>query len=171
MFSKTDIEKYFSAEKSFSGLFIILGAVTVIVAVILFFAGKTNWYKGAAIPLVLIGIIQLIASANVYKRSDGDRQRLVYAYDMNPSALKNTELPRMEKVEKTFTIIQIAEVILLLAGLVLYFYFKKYPDQSFWVGFGLMLAIEAALMFGADTFAHGNAKKYTKGLQEFSSKP
>lgn len=171
MFNKADIEKYFSAEKSFSGFFMIIAAAAIVLAIILFFAGKSNAFKGAAIVLIIMSIIQLAASYTVYKRSDGDRKRLTYAYDMNPPVLKNTELPRMEKVEKTFTILLIGEVVLLLAGVGLFLYFRDNEQLAFWKGFGLALAIEAAVMLGADLYARGNATKYINGLKAYAEAP
>ena len=60
-----------------------------------FFFLKSNFYKGAAIPFVLIGLLLGIVGYTVYNRSDADRTRNVYAYDMNPSQLKNKELMRV----------------------------------------------------------------------------
>ncbi len=169
MFSKTDIEKYFIAEKNFGATFMIIGGAAILIAVLLFFIGKTNAFKGAALVIIVMGAIQLAASYTVYKRSDSDRKRLTYAYDMNPPLLKTTELQRMEKVQKNFMIIKTAEIVLLLAGIGLFLYFKNEAAKTFWVGFGLALAIEAALMFGADVFAGSNANKYLKGLREFAA--
>jgi len=171
MFNKADIEKYFSAEKTFSGIFMIVAAAAIVLAIVLFFAGKSNAYKGAAVVIVVLSIIQLAASYTVYKRSDGDRKRLTYAYDMNPPLLKNTELPRMEKVEKTFTILLIGEVVLLLAGIGLFLYFKDNEQLAFWKGLGLALAIEAAVMLGADMYAKSNAGTYIKGLKLYAEAP
>ncbi len=93
MFSKTDIEKYFIAEKQESILFLLIGIAAVAVSLIFFFALKTGFYKGAAIPLVVVGLLGIVGYS-VYKRSDGNRIRNVYAHDMNPSELKQKELPR-----------------------------------------------------------------------------
>ena len=88
MFIKTDIEKYFNAEKAESWIFIAIGTAAIITAILFFFFLKTNFYKGAAIPLLLIGLLLGVVGYTVYKRSDDDRKRNVYAYDMNPSELK-----------------------------------------------------------------------------------
>ena len=69
MFTKSDIEKYFTAEKTESLLFIILGAAAIILAIVFFFLLKSNWQKGAAIPLLLIGALQLIAGYTIYSGS------------------------------------------------------------------------------------------------------
>ena len=168
MFTKTDIEKYFTAEKSESLLFMIIGAAAIILAIVFFFLLKTNWHKGAAIPFLVIGIMHLVVGYTVYNRSDADRLQNVYAYDMNPSALKTKEIPRMETVNKNFVIYRYTEIVLLLVGLGLFFYFKKDVSKTFWVGLGLALAIEAAVSLGADYFAEARAKVYTKGLKEFT---
>jgi ABC-type xylose transport system permease subunit len=171
MFSKADIEKYFIAEKNESLLFIILGIAAIILALVFFFYLKTNWYKGAAIPFLIVGIMHFIVGVTVYKRSDGDRQRNVYAYDLNPGELKAKELPRMEKVNRNFVVIRYFEIVLLLIGLGLIFSFKNNLDKNFWVGLGMALAVEAVVSLGADYFAEKRAKEYTNGLIEFTSKP
>lgn len=121
MFSKADIEKYFIAEKQlgFYGLFV--AAVLIIAAVIFFFFLKTNFSKGAAVPLFITGLLLLIAGMTIYKRSDNDRAKNVYAYDMNPSELRDKEMPRMKKVMNSFTILKYSEIVLLLVGIFLFF--------------------------------------------------
>lgn len=170
MFTKADIEKYFIAEKNESLLFVILGIVAIVAAFILFFYIKTNWGKGAAIPFLIVGCLHLIIGYTVYKRSDADRLRNVYAYDLNPSELKLKEVPRMEKVNTNFVIYRYVEIALLLIGVSLFFYFKNNIDQAFWVGLGMALAIEATISLGADYFAEKRALQYTKGLVEFTTK-
>ena len=97
MFSKTDIETYFNAEKGESLLFIIVGIAAIILAIIFFFVIKSNWYRGAAIPFVVVGMMHLIVGYTVYNRSDADRIRNTYAYDMNPSELKKKSCPGWKK--------------------------------------------------------------------------
>ncbi|MBP9099066.1 MAG: hypothetical protein KBF74_09645, partial [Ferruginibacter sp.] len=70
MFTKSDIEKYFTAEKSESLLFVIIGFTAIIAAVVFFFFLKTNFYKGLSVPLLLIAFIQISVGFTVYKRSD-----------------------------------------------------------------------------------------------------
>jgi drug/metabolite transporter (DMT)-like permease len=167
MFSKTDIEKYFMAEKQESLLFVLIGAAGIITAVVFYFFLKTNFYKGAAIPFMLIGLLLGVVGYTVYKRSDGDRLRNVYAYDMNPSELKEKELPRMKTVMKKFVIYRYTEIVLLLAGAVLYSYFSRNFSHDFWRGFGLALAVMALLALTADFFAEKRGVVYTKGIESF----
>lgn len=168
MFTKTDIEKYFMAEKSESLVFIIIGIVAIILALLFFFLLKTNFYKGIAVPFVLVALIQLTVGYTVYKRSDADRKQNVYAYDLNPRDLRIREIPRMEKVNKNFVLYRWVEIALTIAGIVLIFLYRSNPDKSFWYGVGLGLAIQAVIMLGMDYFAEARAKAYTNGLKEFA---
>jgi hypothetical protein len=177
MLTKTVIEKYFIAEKQESIVFLAIGIIAIIIAIAGLFFTKNGMYKGAAIPLVLIGIIQITVGYTIFKRSDADRTRVVYAYDMAPTDLKTKELPRMEIVNKNFVLYRYFEIGLAIVGLILAIYFKNklgseehFGSNKFWFGLGLALAIQALLMLGADFFAEKRALHYTKLLQEFVNK-
>jgi len=131
---------------------------------------KTPFYKGAAIPLLVIGLVQLAASIPVYKNSDTSRKRYVYAYDMNPAQIKNEELPRMTSVLKKFAIIKWVEIVLLVTGLALIYYNRSQPEKAFWYGLGLTLTLQVLLMLFADNSAERRAKKYTSGMESFIKK-
>jgi len=177
MLTKTDIEKYFIAEKQESLLFIVIGIIAIIAAFVFLGILKNNFYRGAAIPLIAIGLIQIIVGYSVYKKSDADRINMVYAYDLNPTKIKNSELPRMEIVNKNFIIYRWLEIILAVTGLMLIVKFKSnaqflisWSGNAFWLGLGLFLAIQSFFMLGADYFAEKRAIIYSKGLQDFISK-
>lgn len=165
MFTKTDIEKYFNAEKSESWVFMAIGIMGIIMAIVFFFGFKTIFYKGAAIPLLLVGLLLGTVGYTVYKRSDEDRLRNVYAYDMNPSELKEKEIPRMETVMKNFVLYRYVEIALALIGIGLFFYLKNNEAQFFWKGFSLTLAIMALLALSADYFAEKRGHVYLNGLK------
>jgi hypothetical protein len=170
MFSKMDIEKYFSTEKSESLLFLIVGVVAILLSLAFFFFMKSNIYffKGAAIPLFLIGLIQVVAGYTIYKRSDEDRKRIVYACDMNPTQLKNEEIPRMQVVMKNFVIYRWVEVAFIIAGLILLFMFRATPDKKICYGLGLTPAIQAVIMLSLDFFAEKRGHIYLKGIRDFT---
>jgi hypothetical protein len=169
MFSKTDIEQYFSAEKQGSLFFLAVGITAVLAAFILFFVLKTPFYKGVAIPMILVGLIAGAIGFTIYKRSDDDRIRNVYAYDLNPDELKQKEYPRMQKVMKSFRIILIAEAVLLLAGIFLFFYFRTNAAQQWWSGIGAGLFLMAVAALFLDIAAERRAAVYIKGLSSFVS--
>src|SRR5271170_5936413 len=102
MFTKADIEKYFLAEKQESLAFLVVRIIAILLAAGFFFLWKTNFAKGAAVPLLIIGLIQVVVGYTVYARSDNQRIDNVYACDMNPNKLKKDELPRIKRVNKDF---------------------------------------------------------------------
>ncbi|MCU0388386.1 MAG: hypothetical protein MUE71_07240 [Chitinophagaceae bacterium] len=167
MFTKADVEAYFNGEKQESLLFMIIGVVAVLAATFLFFYLKHQWAKGAAIPVLLIGIIQLVVGYTVFSRSDEQRKDIVYKMDMNTDALAKEELPRMEKVMKNFAAYRYTEIGLLLTGAVLFVFFRSNPDKQFWMGIGAGLALQAALMLLADGLAERRGHKYLEGMKGY----
>jgi drug/metabolite transporter (DMT)-like permease len=167
MFTKADIEKYFNAEKSESLFFILIGLAGILLAIVFYFFIKTSVYKGAAIPLLLLGLLLGIVGYTVYTRTDADRISNVYAYGMDPSALKNKELPRMKKVMKNFVLYRWAEIGLAIIGVGLFYYFKNNAGKEFWKGFGFALAMMALLALAADYFAEKRGKIYIEGIESF----
>lgn len=170
MFTKESIERYFFAEKQESLLFLIIGIAAIVLAALGWFWLKTSFYKGMAIPFVLVGLLMGIVGYTVYKRSDGDRIRNVYAYDMNPDELKSKEIPRMEIVMKNFVIYRYTEIVLLLAGIGLFFLYRTQTDKLFWGGIGMGLLIMAAIALVADGFAERRGAVYLEGLKSFVNK-
>lgn len=168
MFTKANAEAYFNAEKAESLVFLIIGLVAILAAGIVFFGLKTAFWKGAAIPLLAIGLIQAVVGYTVYSRSDKQRIDIVYKMDMNPDALLQQELPRMQTVMKNFLVYRYLEIAFLVVGLFLFFYFKHDNEKQFWIGFGLALAIQAFLMLVADGFAEKRGHYYTKGIEAFT---
>lgn len=170
MFTKADIEKYFLAEKNLSILFMVVGGLAIVSAILFFLGLKTNFYKGAAIPLIVIGLFHVAVSYAGFKKADNDRIKNVYSYDMDPAHLKEKELPRMEKFSKNLHYFLLAETLLFVLGIGLFVYFKNENSKLFLAGLGLTLAIEAALTFGADMYAKQLAQSYTNGLKVFTEK-
>jgi glucan phosphoethanolaminetransferase (alkaline phosphatase superfamily) len=170
MFSKTDIEQYFTAEKQAGVIFLSFGIVAVIAAVILFLVMKSPFYKGVAIPMILVGLIAGGIAFTIYKRSDDDRIRNVYAYDLNPDELKQKEYPRMQKVMKSFRVIIIAEIILLVTAVFLFVYFRTNAAKQLWSGAGAGLLIMTLIALALDISAQKRGAVYTKGLETFIDK-
>ena len=177
MLTKLEIEKYFIAEKQESLLFIVIGVAAIICAVVFMFFFKNNFWRGVAIPLIVVGLIQCLVGFTVYKRSDTDRMNNVYAFDMNPQQLQKKELPRMEVVNKKFVVYRWVEIALFLTAIFLIVKFKNNAvnvnsssGYNFWYGFGIALAIQSFIMLGADYFAEKRATIYTKQLEVFVEK-
>lgn len=167
MFTKADAEAYFNAEKQESLLFIIIGITAIVAALLLFFYFKQGWGKGAAWPLLLVGLIQCVVGFSVYSRSDEHRKDIVYKMDMNTDALQKEEVPRMQTVMKNFAIYRNIEIVLLLVGLTAFLFYRNQPEKAWWMGIGAALALQAGLMLLADGFAERRGSKYLQGMQQF----
>lgn len=166
------VHKYFMAEKQESLLFVIIGSVAIILSIVFFFFIKSNpsFYKGAAIPLMAIGLLLGVVGYTVYARSEEQRKSVAYDMGLNPAAYINSqELPRMKKVMKNFAIYRYAEIILALAGVALFFYFRNQNDKQFLTGLGLTLAIMAITALAADYFAEKRGAVYTKELENIAT--
>jgi drug/metabolite transporter (DMT)-like permease len=170
MFTKTDIEKYFLAEKNSGLIFLIIGIIAILLAIGFFFFWKTNFAKGVAVPLLIIGLIQAVAGYTVYAGSDNQRIDNVYAFDMNPSKLRSEELPRMKMVNRNFIIYQWVEFAFIIAGIVLIVLYKGNAERSFLFGLGIALLIQGALTFGADYLAEKRSIIYTQQLETLIKK-
>lgn len=166
MYNKAGAEAYFMAEKQTALFILIVGAAALISAVLLYWLGGKPFWKGFALPLGLIALVQLAVGYTVYTRSDSQRKDVVYKMDMNPQAIANEELPRMEKVMKQFVVYRYAEIVLLAAGVILFFYFRQKPTGAFWSGVGLALALQAVLMLAVDFTAEQRGEKYMQVLNE-----
>lgn len=153
-------------------MFLIVGIVALLLAVVFWFFIKSNpsFFKGAAIPLLAIGLIQLVVGYTVYSRTDKQKTDVAYNLGMEPvNYVKQTEQPRMKTVMKNFVIYRWVEIAFIITGLVLIFLFRSNPDKSFWYGFGVALAIQAIIMLGADYFAEKRGKVYTAELENIIS--
>lgn len=172
MLNKSVIEQYFLAEKNAGLLFLIIGIVGIILAIVFFFFLKTEFYKGAAYVLVIAGLIQGGVGYTIYSRSDKQRVENVYAFDMDPGTLKNKELPRMEKAVSGIKVFLLIELILLLAGVIIVFKNKHVLSSgishSLWMGIGILLIVQALVLTGADYFAYKRGKQYLEDLRVFA---
>ena len=163
------IYRYFTGEKQESLLFIILGLIALVLAVVCWFAikGTPSFYKGAAIPLLAIGLIQLVVGYTVYARTDKQNKDIAYNIGLQPvTYTKQTELPRMEKVMKHLVLYRWIEIGFILVGVVLVFLFRSDHAKAFWDGFGIALALQAVIMLSADHFAEKRGKEYVEGLKK-----
>lgn len=167
MLTKADIEKYFISEKHESLLFLVVGLAAILLALIFYFSIKTPGYRGAAIPLIIFGLMQAVAGYTVYQRSDDQRINQVYAYDMNPGQLKSVELARMTRVNRNFNIYRWIEIGGVISGFLLMLVFRNEPKAHFWVGLGIALALMTAELFIADFIAARRALRYTGLLEKF----
>lgn len=167
------IHVYFSAEKQASGLFFLIGLLSIVLSMIFFFFIKTSpaFYKGAAVPLLLIGLLQSMVGFTVYARTDKQEANTIYKIEMNPQVfIQQKEMPRMQKLMENFKLYQGMEIILIITSIALILRFKSKPARGFWFGFGIALLLQSVLLWGADYRAAKRATVYMDKLQQEGSR-
>jgi len=160
------VHKYFIAEKQAGMFFLVVGVVSVLLSLLFFVFIKTNpsLCRGMAVPLLVIGLLQSVVGFTVYSRSDQQRMDVSYKMGMDPGFVRNTELPRMEKVMHNFTIYKYVEIALLVAGIVLILLYRTNEGKQFLYGVGIALALQAAVSLGADVMAEKRGGAYKSKL-------
>jgi hypothetical protein len=159
------ISKYFNAEKYESVLFVLVGVFAIIFAAYFLVKVKLPFYSGMAYPLIAVAIIQIVVGTSVYFRSPKDILRVNNIVEHEKSKIYAEEIPRMEVVMKNFVIYRWIEILLLLLGIIMFFYFEP---NTLWEGVGLGLAIQASFMLLLDFFAESRGKTYLEFLQQLA---
>lgn len=157
------IEKYFTEEKIESILFIITGTASILLALFFWLVIKYSLHKGMAYPLVVIGIIQLVVGTTVLSQSSNQLHEVKIMVKENPVKIKTEEIPRIKLILENFTTYKITEIVLIIAGVILFAFFfnSKFP---FWKGFGLGLFIQSFIMLALDLTAEDRAIIYLDEL-------
>ena len=171
MLTNSAIEKYFTGEKNESRVFLLIGLAAILVSIVELMVWGTLFWKGASIPLILVGLIQVSVGYTIYKRSEGDNDRVITALENDPASIQTKELPRMKVVNKNFSFIRYVEIMLIGAGIILVGLFNRDRwDNPFWFGAGIALTVQSAIMLLADYFAEKRALIYTRELEDFCRK-
>lgn len=155
------IKTYFTAEKNESLIFILFGVLTIGFSVYSLLKWGDSFYRGFAIPAILIGIIQIVVGSTVYFRTDQQIIQVETLYQQDQAAFKNAEVPRMNTVMNNFSIYKIVEVAFVIIGLLLIFFATS---KEFWLGIGVGMLLQGALMLTADVFAERRGKEYIQAM-------
>jgi hypothetical protein len=144
-----------------------VGAVAIVIAVSSGFYFKSKWAIGLAIPLIAIGIIQIAVGWSVYRQADKQRTNAFYAYDLDPAFLRDSEVPRMQKVMTNFKYYRYSEMIFVLVGLFLVIFMSKEGSFSIWNGLGWGLAVQGLVLLLLDYFAEKRGNIYLSDLMNW----
>jgi hypothetical protein len=161
------IVKYFNAERAESLLFIGFGVFAILLSVYFFFFVKDFFWKGLATPLVFFSIIQIIIGATIFTRSPKDNLRVETILKYEPHKIQSEEIPRMEKVIKSFVYYRYFEIAMIFLGIILMYALSNY---GFWKGFGLGLFIQCTILLSLDFFAEKRGHIYLEHLKELVEK-
>jgi hypothetical protein len=157
------IKTYFIAEKSESLIFMAIGVITIFFSAYALWRWGDPFYKGFAIPVILIGLIQIVVGGTVYLRTDKQIADLKVLYEMKKSVFTSTEKSRMESVMKNFSLYKKIEVAFVVIGLFLIF---LVPAKEFWLGIGVGMLLQGAIMLTADIFAERSGTTYLKEVND-----
>ncbi len=159
------LHTYFKAEKSEALLFLLVGLVASGLSLWFFFVNKQRFYVGMAIPLALVGLIQIVVGSSVFFRTDAQIATLEKQHNVSPSDMAKIELPRMEVVMKNFTIYKWIEIAFVLGGLICLLVFHQ---REFLLGLGIGLLLQGTLMLTLDIFAERRGQTYIEALQQIN---
>jgi hypothetical protein len=158
---KAQMTSYFFAEKWEGLVFVLVGVLAV---------GLTAWlwrgpYRGMGVPLVLVALIQIGVGGTVFLRSDAQLAQLEAQLDTAPLALREREVPRMEKVMANFRVYKIIELCIFALGVALTFAF---PNRDFVYAAGIGCIAQGAFMLVLDLFAEHRGAAYLEAVRSLA---
>lgn len=157
------IVKYFTGEKAESYLFLFMGVVALTLAVGFLLGLKTAFWKGVAIPFLIVAILEMVVGYTIVRRSPKDIVRVENYYKSDPAKIIDQEIPRMEKVMSNFVLFRYLEITLIVLGIFLMYSTQK---DTFLRGIGFGLFIQASIVLSLDFFAERRGKVYMDYLIE-----
>jgi hypothetical protein len=157
------IIKYFHGEKAESYIFMMIGVVAFAMALYFIFALKTSFWKGVAVPFIVVALLEFVVGYTIVTRSPKDIVRVETYLQQAPQSIKTIEIPRMEKVLSNFVLYRFVEIALIILGIILMY---SSMQDTFWRGIGLGLFIQASIVLCLDFFAERRGHIYVVYLQE-----
>ena len=168
MFTKTDIDNYFITYRHEHLFLLLLAAVALCAAIVLYFAFKKHFYKGLAIALASFAILFFTTSFSEFKRADRLRVVNAYNYDLHPEYLKSKELQRIVAVKKTINIELYLSIAIMIAGVFLYFYATKKIHKKYLQGMAIGIVFMAGIAAITFYIMKNNIVEYESGVVEFT---
>jgi hypothetical protein len=132
------IDAYFQGDSAESLVFAALGVVAISASLYLLWRCGDAMSKGPAIPLVLVGLVQISVGAAVYLHTPRQVVALKAQYHQDPAGFKAEETARMSNVMASFSVYKIIEVGFVLIGLAVTL-MLGYP---FWLGLGIGMLVQ-----------------------------
>lgn len=155
-----DIIKYFSGEKLQCSIGIFIGVVGLALAIYFIYLDKV-FLKGIAYAFIPLSLLLLGICVGIVIRTPDDIKRVSSYFASEQDKIQTKEIPRMEKVMKTFPIIKKVEIGFFIAGVLLLLVFGK---NDLVKGIGVGLIIQGVILYGFDHFAESRGKIYFEFL-------
>jgi hypothetical protein len=151
------IQSYFQAEKQGGFVAMAIGIVACSVGGGVLLKAGSPFYTGLSIPMVVIGIIELMVGATVARRSDLQSDDLEKLLAESPAEFRALEDPRMTAVMRNFVRIKWLEVLLIVLGLAM---ILLNQELNFTKGLGAGMFAQGLIMLLFDFFAEKRGKEY-----------
>lgn len=159
----TELIRYFSAEKQAALLLLVLALAGMVSGVYLRIT--ESFFRAMAWPLFTVAVIQTAVGIGLLMRTNPQVAALQQGFTASPATAVAAEITRMDKVNRAWILIEVVEVMLIVAGLILIFAGRS--AHPAWTAFGMGLLIEASVMLAFDLFAEHRALVYTEWLKHF----
>ena len=144
----------------------VIGGIAIVMAIVFFAIVKDSFYEGAAIPLFFIGVWQLFGGLRIYRNNRARALQVSGAVTGQQLNWMREELARIVQLIRRFSLFKWIEMIIVVAGLGMIFYYRADPLKQLFYGFGLYMTVIVLITLVADYAAERRAFAYKKGLQD-----
>lgn len=154
-----NINSYFNGERIQCIIGLILSLIFIAVSVYFLAQGKA-FLKGFAYAAIPLSSLLIIICTAVIVRTPKDIKRVI-AMELSTEQVQQEEIPRMEKVMKSFALIKKVEIGFIVLGIVLMLAFK---NNELVRGIALALILEGITLYLFDHIAEARGKIYMEFL-------
>jgi hypothetical protein len=152
---------YFNGEQ-FQCILGALFSIAFITICIFFLYQQKAFLKGIAYATIPLAMLLLIICTGVIYKNSADIERVTTFYNEAPQQIKAEEIPRMEKVMKSFGMIKNVEIAIFIIGFALTVIFWQ---NELMRGVGIGLIIMSASLYAFDHIAESRGEAYIQFLR------
>jgi len=157
---------YFVGEKRWSLVFVALGVAAQAAAFAVWRGAGP--FRGAALPLAGVALIELAVGGTVFLRTDAQVAQLEDQLRREPGAFHAAETARMTGIMRSFTVIKTVEIALLGVAVALLLACRP---PAFAAGVGLGLLLQAGVTLAADVVAEHRGRIYLEAVKGAPTTP
>lgn len=155
------ITSYFNGEKVQCTIGAIVSLIFIAFSIFFLFQQKA-FLKGMAYAVIPLSILLLTICIGVIFRTSNDINRVTVFHKETPERIQSEEIPRMEKVMKSFGIIKKVEIAIFIIGLALMIIFWR---NELIKGVAVGLIILSVSLYAFDHIAESRGETYIKFLK------
>jgi hypothetical protein len=163
---KQPLQFYFKREKQEGMAFLIWGFLTIILATLSWVSLGDDFSRGMAVPLAMMGAIELTLGAINYVRSDHQGKLLADLLTENPALFVRQERLRMLRQLRNYDLYRWTGLTLCFVGLALMLASMLAGGEPFWTGFGAGLFVQSTIMLVLDLLAERRAGRYLASIED-----